>query len=138
MKRIGRYLRKAPVDPRPGELLCYTDADWASDKTSRRSMSGGVVTLGGGVLNCWEKKQKSVALSSLENELFAAITSGTRFWGIQSELTDLGYSCSVTVVTDSQSVVDHSKAPKSQRCVKARWSEKTLVARSSSGRETGA
>ena len=37
-KRVGRYLRKAPVawqgspfhDPRPEELLCYTDADWAS------------------------------------------------------------------------------------------------------------
>ena len=71
-KRVGRYLRKAPVawqgfpfyDPRPEELVCYTDADWASDKTSRRSTSGGVVTLGGGVLNCWAKKQKSVALSS--------------------------------------------------------------------------
>ena len=85
-KRVGRYLRKAPVawqgfpfhDPRPEELWCYTDADWASDKTSRRSTSGGVVTLGGGILNCWAKKQKSVALSSWESELFAAITSGTR------------------------------------------------------------
>ena len=90
-KRVGRYLRKVPVawqgfpqrDPRPEELLCYTDADWASHKTSRRSMSGGVATLGGGVLNCWAKKQKSVALSSWESELlFAAITSGTRSLGI--------------------------------------------------------
>ena len=47
-KRVGRFLRKAPVawlcfpfhDPWPEELLCYTDADWASDKTSRRSTSG--------------------------------------------------------------------------------------------------
>ena len=46
-KRVGRYLRKAPVawqgfpfhDPRPEELLCYTDADWASDETSRKSTS---------------------------------------------------------------------------------------------------
>ena len=97
-KRVGRYLREAPVawqgfpfhNPRPEELLCYTDADWASDKTSRRSTSGGVETLGGGVLNCWAKKQKSVALSSWESELFAAITSGTRSLGIQSELMDLG------------------------------------------------
>ena len=34
------------------------------------------MTLGGGVLNFWAKKQKSVALSSWESELFAAITSG--------------------------------------------------------------
>ena len=45
----------------------------------------------------------------LGSELFAAITSGTRSLGIQSELMDLGYSCSVIVATDSQSVVDHSK-----------------------------
>ena len=115
-KRVGRYLRKALVacqgfpfrDPRPGELLCHTGADWASDKTSRRSTSG-AVTLGGGVLDCWAKKQKSVALSSWESELFAAITWGTRSSGIQSELMDLGHSCSVSVATDSQGVIDHSK-----------------------------
>ena len=47
-KRVGRYLKKAPVawqgfpfhDPRPEELVCYTEAGWASDKTSRRSTSG--------------------------------------------------------------------------------------------------
>ena len=67
--------------------------------------------LGGrrGVLNCWAKKQKSVALSSWESELFAAITSGTRSLGIQSEFMDLGYNCSVTVAMDSQSVTDHSR-----------------------------
>ena len=116
-KRVGRYLRKAPVawqgfpfhDPRLEELLCYTDAGWASDTSSRRSTSEGAVTLGGGVLNCWAKKQKSVALSSWEGELFAAITSGTKSLGIQSELMDLGYNCSVTVATDIQSVVDHSR-----------------------------
>ena len=67
------------------------------------------MTLGGGVLNCWAKKQNSVALSSWESELFAAITSGTRSLGIQSELVDLGYKCSVTVATDSKSVIDHSR-----------------------------
>ena len=135
-KRVGRYLRKALVawqgfpfrDPWPGELWCYTDADWASDKTSRRSTSGGVVTLGGGVLNYWAKKQKSVALSIWESELFAATTSGTRSSGIQSELMDLGHSCSVTVATDSQSVIDHSK----------RRGHSVASTRSSSGWEIGA
>ena len=39
-KRVGRYLRKAPVawqgfnfhDPRPGELQCYTDAGWVQTR----------------------------------------------------------------------------------------------------------
>ena len=42
-------------------------------------------------------------------KLFEDITSGTRSLGIQSELMDLGYNCSVTVATDSQSVIDHSR-----------------------------
>ena len=71
-------------------------------------MSGGVVTLGGRVLSCWAKKQRSVALSSWEREMFSAISSGTRSLEIQSELEDLGFSCSVAIATDSQSVIDHS------------------------------
>ena len=47
--------------------LCYADADWPSDKEG--STSGGVVTLGGGVLGCWEKKQRSLARSSWESGL---------------------------------------------------------------------
>ena len=67
------------------------------------------MTVGGGVFNCWAKKQKSVALSSWESELFSVVTSGPRSVGIQSELKDLGYSCSVSVATNSQSVIDHSR-----------------------------
>ena len=70
------------------------------------------MTLGGEVLNCWAKKQKSVALSSWESELFAAITSGTRSLGIQSELMDLGYNCSVTVVIDHSRRRGHTVATK--------------------------
>ena len=124
-------------DSRPGELLCCMDADWASDKTSRRSTSGGVVTLGGGVLNCWTKKQNSVALSSWESELFAAIMSGTRSLGIQSELMDLGYNCSVTVATDSQSVIDHSRRG-GHSIVSKHVRLRTLVARISGGWEVEA
>ena len=66
------------------------------------------MTLGGGVLN-WAKKQNSVALSSWESELVAAIMWGTRSLGILRKLMDLWYSCSVIVATDSQSVIDHSR-----------------------------
>ena len=141
-KRVGRYLRKAPVawqgfffhDTRPEELLCYADADWASDKTSRRSTSGGR-------RDSWwwssqllgEETEECRTFNLGESELFLAITSGTRSLGIQSELMDLGYNCSVTVVTDSQIVIDHSP-----RRGHSGWSERTLVAGSSGQQETGA
>ena len=92
------------------------------------------MTLGGG----WAKKQKSVALSIWESELFTAITSGIRSLGIQSELKDLGHSCSVAVATDSQSVIDQSRRRGHSVAIETCWSEGTLAARSSSGREAGA
>jgi len=74
---------------------------------SRGSGSGGVVIQNGGFLTGWAKKQRSIALSSWESELFAAITVGTRCLGINAELADLGRDRPIVLATDSQSVIDH-------------------------------
>ena len=116
-KGVGHYLRKVLVawqgfpfcDPRPGVLLCYAGGEWATGQVSRRSTIGGVVTLGGGVLRCWARKQRSVELSSWEDEVFSAITECTRSLGIQSELRVLGSSCVVVIASDSQIVMDLSR-----------------------------
>ena len=49
------------------------------------------------------------AAEKRESELFSAITSGTLSLEIQRELEDLGCSCSDSVATDSQSVIDTSQ-----------------------------
>jgi len=54
-----------------GDLVTYTDANWATCRNTRRSTSGVVVTLGGDVLFSGSKTQTSVALSSGESELYA-------------------------------------------------------------------
>ena len=64
------------------------------------------MTLGGGVLNCWANRRVSRCQAG---RVSCSQPSGTRSLGIQSELMDLGYNCSVTVGTDSQSVIDHSR-----------------------------
>ena len=89
------------------------------------------MTLGGGVLNYWAKKQRSVALSSWESELFAAITSGTRSLEIQSELVEQCH-CRQTV---RASLITRSAVVTALHQNKL---EKTLDARSSGGWETGA
>lgn len=58
----------------PSELRVTSafDADWATDKNDRRSISSYVTTIGGTALVNWQsKKQQTVALSSCESETMA-------------------------------------------------------------------
>ena len=85
-KRVGRYLRKAPVCVAgfPFFMVHGLKNSCATRMLTglRTRLLGGrrveALTLGGGVLNCWAKKQKSVPLSSWESELFATLTSSPR------------------------------------------------------------
>ena len=53
-------------------LEVYTDSDWASDQTSRKSTSGAVIMAEGMRLPAHSRGQASVALSSCEAEVIAA------------------------------------------------------------------
>ena len=55
-------------------LVCYADADWASDKQTRRSQTGNLVTLGGSLIHWRSKLQTTVAQSSAEAELVSLVT----------------------------------------------------------------
>ena len=63
----------------PGEegavLECYSDSDWASNKTHRRSVSSTFIVFGGCLVHSSSRTQKLVSLSSGEAETYAA-TSG--------------------------------------------------------------
>jgi hypothetical protein len=54
------------------KLLGYTDSDWAGSAIDRKSTSGCCFSLGSGVISWYNRKQKSVALSSAEAEYMAA------------------------------------------------------------------
>jgi hypothetical protein len=54
------------------KLMGYTDADWAGNAVDRKSTSGCCFNLGSGVVSWFSRKQKSVALSSVEAEYMAS------------------------------------------------------------------
>ncbi|KAI0996955.1 hypothetical protein K3495_g11229 [Podosphaera aphanis] len=76
LKSLMRYLRStvkqkicySPRGVHQDEFGIYTDADWASDKSDRKSISGGVGMFYGGPYSWTSKKQNSVATSSAESE----------------------------------------------------------------------
>jgi hypothetical protein len=52
-------------------LHAYSDADWAGDKSDRRSTTGMIIQLCGNTVSWNSKKQTTIALSSTESEYMA-------------------------------------------------------------------
>ncbi len=77
MKTNGGSVKSVNVD-------AFSDADWAGDKSDRRSTTGYVVCVNGCVVSWGVKKQSTVALSTAEAE-YMAVSSTTQeiLWVIQ-------------------------------------------------------
>lgn len=74
VKRIFRYL-KATKDKclhfkkdKDNQVVGYSDADWGNDLRDRKSITGGVFKLCGGAVSWYSRKQRTVALSTVEAE----------------------------------------------------------------------
>ena len=80
----------------------FTDSDWASDRTSRRSVSCATIFLGGCLLYSCSRTQKLVSLSSAEAEVYAC-SSGTSDGILLCRLVEwmTGFKCSIHLHCDS-------------------------------------
>lgn len=76
-KKVLRYLKETKscglyyMKGKSG-IEAYTDSDWGSDPTTRKSMSGCVIFHYGNPIQWYSRKQKCVALSSTEAEYISA------------------------------------------------------------------
>ena len=73
VKRVCRYLQAYPkyyqhycYQEEPNEISLYTDSDWATCRTTRKSCSRGLVMLGDHLLLHWCRLQDGISLSSGE------------------------------------------------------------------------
>ena len=86
-------------------IVCHSDSDWAGDRATRRSVSGGAIFHGSHCLRTWAKMQSVIAKSSAEAELYAAGRSASEALGTQAFFNDLGVKRDVQVLIDSSSAL---------------------------------
>lgn len=97
-RRILKYLNKT-IDfklryKRTGEpIMCYVDADWGGDNESRKSYTGYVFILAGGVFSWESKKQPTVALSSTEAEYMALSSAAKEAIYLKKLLGEIQLHC---------------------------------------------
>ena len=84
------------------EVTMFTDSDWAGCKETRKSSSAGVVMIGADALKAKTRKQKIIARSSAEAELYAAALGASEVKGIVSLLRDLGYEKKPVLAIDAK------------------------------------
>jgi hypothetical protein len=110
IKRLGRYLLQYPrlvwqfvdADVESTEYLdVFSDSDWAGDKMERKSTSGGVAMIAGGVIKTWSSSQRTLSLSVGEAEYYALIKAAAEGLGMQSLAKDMGYDLKVRLWVDS-------------------------------------
>ena len=73
------------------KLKGYIDADWGSNPNGRKSQSGYLFTVCGGVISLASKKQSVVALSSTEAEQIAASLASQEAVWLRSLLGDISF-----------------------------------------------
>lgn len=131
-KNVLRYLKQNPKGTlsfsSSNDLVCYTDADWGSNVVDRKSFSGFVIFLAGGPITWESKKQKIVALSSMEAEYIAMCQGTKEVVYIRSLLAEIGLhefiQSATTIRCDNQSaqfMVENPVAHKRSKHIDIRY-----------------
>ena len=82
-------------------LAVLSVSDWAGDRRSRKSTSGGVASIDGAAIKHWSSTQRSVALSVGEAEYNAIVKGAAEGLGIQALARDLGIELTLRIWVDS-------------------------------------
>ena len=112
MKGVGRFLVGRPRvgclfewQGHPGALHALADADWAGDRLSRKSFSGGMILHGKHLIKAWTKQQSTVATSAAEAELYAGNRAASGSMGVQAFGNDLGRAVPIRLHIDSSAAL---------------------------------
>ena len=112
LKKLTRYLlgtsevyQELCPDPHAETLQVPVDSDWADDRKTRQSCSGGAVLFHGCAVLTWTRTQKTRALSSAEAELYGIGSGAIEGLGAVQLLREWQYKTVPLLQTDSQSAL---------------------------------
>ena len=112
LKRLGRYISNYPNlevlylwGCRGSRANGFSDSDWAGCRKTRRSTSGGCITVVGCIVKSRSRTQRNIALSSGEAEWYAAVRTIQEMIGIQSLGRDLGLELDCNLKIDARATV---------------------------------
>jgi hypothetical protein len=112
LKRLSRYLLGRPRlvlhfewQTRPALLEVFSDSDWAGCIRTRKSTTGGALMRGRHVLKTWSGTQATIALSSAEAELIAAVRAAAEGLAVRSLVRDFGQDCGLRIHVDSSAAI---------------------------------
>ena len=96
---FGRRSSQGPI-----RVEAYADSDWASDRADRKSVTGWIATVNGDPVSWASKKQKVVAQSTCEAELYAEAAAINETKWLCGLLNELGLNTDLPLVYgDNQS-----------------------------------
>ena len=109
-EKFGLFYRKGDFK---GELIGYSDSDFAGDSNDRKSTSGHIFFFGGMAVSWSSQKQSIVALSSCEAEYIAATSATCQAVWLSRLLGELmkDEAMKAKLLVDNQSAITLSKNP---------------------------
>lgn len=113
VKRVIKYLKttsslRLSLSPNPNQsLTAFSDADWAEDRETRKSIGGMICMLHGGTINWSSRKQNLVSISSTESEYYALSETVREIQWLINLLYDFGiiFNAPIEIKCDSQSCI---------------------------------
>ena len=90
---------------KPTAITCFTDSDWAGCRRTRKSSSGGGLRLGCHTVKTWARTQATIATSSGEAELYAAVKGASEMLGVQSLARDFGRDLGAELRVDAKATI---------------------------------
>ena len=108
---FGRMNRQSFNQGRYAEVHAYSDSDWGSDKSDRKSVTGWIAYVNGDPVSWASKKQSTVAQSSCEAELYAASAATNELLWLRSLLSELGIASRTPSIlrVDNQGAIEVAK-----------------------------